>query len=99
MEEKTKVAWAKGQVYRVKRKGLKTVIEELRQRMLAKSPKVGRFEQRIEQLRRQSRFFSVDQKRITQKLMEGEEDQAMIQMQKKVKYFWVILGVFKKGTT
>ena len=33
--------------YRVKRKGLKTVIEELKQRMLAKSAKVKRCEQRI----------------------------------------------------
>ena len=35
--------------YRVKRKGLKTVIEELKQRMLAKSAKVRRYVQRIEQ--------------------------------------------------
>ena len=49
--------------YRVKKKGLKTVIEELKQRMLAKSAKVRRFEQRIEQFR-QNRLFSVDQKRI-----------------------------------
>ena len=33
--------------YRVKKKGLKTVIEELKQRMLAKSAKVKRYEQRI----------------------------------------------------
>ena len=34
--------------YRVKRKGLKTVIEQLKQRMLAKSVKLKRYEQRIE---------------------------------------------------
>ena len=34
--------------YRVKKKGLKTVIEELKQRMLAKSAKKKRYEQRIE---------------------------------------------------
>ena len=34
-------------------KGLKTVIEELKQRMLAKSAKVKRYEQRIEQFRQQ----------------------------------------------
>ena len=33
----------------VKRKGLKTVIEELKQRMLAKIAKLRRYEQRIEQ--------------------------------------------------
>ena len=39
------------QKYRVKRKRLKAVIEELKQRMLAKSTKVKRYEQRIEQSR------------------------------------------------
>ena len=38
--------------YRVKRKGLKTVIEELKQRMLAKSAKLKRCEQRIELFRK-----------------------------------------------
>ena len=49
--------------YRVKRKGLKTVIEELKQRMLAKSEKVKRYEQRIEQFRQNS-IFDFDQKKI-----------------------------------
>ena len=49
--------------YRVKKKGLKTVIEELKQRMLAKSAKVKRYEQRIEQFR-QNRIFDRDQKKI-----------------------------------
>ena len=50
--------------YRVKRKGLKTVIEELKQRMLAKSAKVKRYEQRIEQFR-QNRVFDLDKRRFT----------------------------------
>ena len=49
--------------YRVKRKGLKTVTEELKQRMLGKSTKVKRYEQRIEQFR-QNRIFDLDQKKI-----------------------------------
>ena len=49
--------------YRVKQKGLKAVIEELKQRMLAKSAKVKRCEQRIEQFR-QNRNFDRDQKKI-----------------------------------
>ena len=49
--------------YRVKRKGLKTVIEELKQRMLAKSAKVKRYEQIFEQFR-QNRLFYLDQKKI-----------------------------------
>ena len=49
--------------YRVKKKGLKTAIEELKQRMLAKSAKVKRYEQRIKQFR-QNRIFDLDQKKI-----------------------------------
>ena len=49
--------------YRVKRKRLKTVIEELKQRMLAKSAKVRRYQQRIEQFR-QNRIFDFDQKNM-----------------------------------
>ena len=49
--------------YGVKRKGLKTVIEELKQRMLAKSAKVRRYQQIIEQFR-QSRIFDFDQKKM-----------------------------------
>ena len=48
---------------KVKKKGLKTVIEELKQMMLAKSGKVKRYEQRIEQFR-QNRIFDLDQKKI-----------------------------------
>ena len=53
--------------YIVKRKGLKTVIEELKQRMLEKSAKVKRYEQRIEQFR-QNRIFDLDKKKIYAKL-------------------------------
>ena len=49
--------------YRVKREGLKTVIEELKQRMLAKSVKVRRYHQRIEQFR-QYRIFDLHQKKM-----------------------------------
>ena len=37
--------------YRVKRKGLTTVIEELKRRILAKAAKISRYEQRIQQYR------------------------------------------------
>ena len=53
--------------YRVKRKGLKTMIEELKQRMLAKNAKVKRYKQRIEQFR-QNRVFDHDQKKIHMEL-------------------------------
>ena len=44
---------------KVKKKGLKTVIEELKQRMMAKSTKVKRYEQRIKQFRLY-RIFDLD---------------------------------------
>ena len=49
------------------RKGLKTVVEELKQSMLAKSANMKRYEQRIEQSR-QNRIFDLDQKKIYREL-------------------------------
>ena len=49
--------------YRVKRKGLPTVIEELKQRILAKAAKTFRYEQRIQQYRI-NRLFKVDPKKV-----------------------------------
>ena len=56
--------------YRVERKGLKTVIEELKQKMLEKSAKVKTYEQRIEQFK-QNRIFDLDQKNISAELNEN----------------------------
>ena len=49
--------------YRVKRKVLITVIEELKQRVLAKAAKISQYEQRIQQYRI-NRWFKVDQKKV-----------------------------------
>ena len=57
--------------YRVKIKGLKTVIEELKQWMLAKSGKVKGYELRIEQYR-QNRIFDLAQKKIYAELNRNE---------------------------
>ena len=46
-----------------RKKGLKTVIEKLKQRMLAKSSKVKRYQQKIEQFR-QNRIFDLNQQKI-----------------------------------
>ena len=51
------------EIYRVKRKGLKTLIEILKQRLLAKSVEVRRYQQRIDQFR-QNRIFDFDQKKV-----------------------------------
>ena len=53
--------------YHIKKKGLNTVIEELRQRLGAKAAKIRRYEQRIEQYK-QNRMFRYDQKKVYQDL-------------------------------
>ena len=52
--------------HRVKKKGLKTVIEELKQRMLAKSAKVKRYEQRIKTSLDRTGFLTSTKRRSTQ---------------------------------
>ena len=49
---------------------MKTVIEELKQRMLTKSAEVRRYKQKIEQLK-QNRIFYFDQKKMYAEFSEG----------------------------
>ena len=70
MKKKSKVSQLNERC-RVKRKELKTLIEELKQKMLAKSAKVRRYEKRIEQFR-QSRNFDFNQQKIYAKLIVGK---------------------------
>ena len=51
---------------RVKRKALRTVIEELKQRILAKVAKLFRYKQKIQHYRI-NRLFKVDQKKVYNK--------------------------------
>ena len=51
-----------GDKYGIKRKGLTTVIEELKQRLLAKAAKIKRYGDRITQYR-QNRMFAEEQKK------------------------------------
>ena len=53
--------------YGIRRKGLSTALEELKQRMIAKSAKLKRYEQRIAQYR-QNRLFRSDQKKFYNEL-------------------------------
>ena len=57
--------------YRVKKKGINLVIEELKQRLIAKKTKVKRYEQRISQFR-QNQLFQVNQKQV-HKDLNGEK--------------------------
>ena len=82
--------------YRVKKKGLKTVIEELKQRMLAKSAKVKRYEQRIEQFR-QNRIFDLDQKKIYRELNgNGIKSNGVPNAEEYTKFWGNIWGVRKE---
>ena len=55
------------QKHKVNSKGLGTVLEELKQRLEAKSMKIQRYDQRIEQYKT-NRLFHQDQKRVYQQL-------------------------------
>ena len=57
--------------YKVKRRGYKVIIEELRKRVTAKSEKIKRYENRKEQYQ-QNRLFENNQKRLFERL-EGIE--------------------------
>ena len=79
--------------YRAKKKGLKTVIEELNQRMPAKSAKVKRYEQRIEQFR-QNRLFYLDQKKIYAELNgNGNRSNGVSNAEECTKFWSNIWGV------
>ena len=84
----------------MKRKGLRTVIYDLKQRMLAKSAKVRRYEHRTEQFR-QNKIFDFDQKKMYAKFNGGgvRPNQMMYLTLKKVKDFGVIFGASPKDIT
>ena len=63
--------------YNLKKKGLTVVLEELKQRVLAKSKKIRRYESRIEQYR-QNRMLQSNPKRFFEKLDNMETENTMI---------------------
>ena len=73
--------------YRVNKKGIKTVVEELKQRMIAKSAKIKRYDQRINQFR-QNRIFSVDQKKIYKELNGSEARTNEVPDAEESRRFW-----------
>ena len=82
--------------YRVKRKGLKTVIEKLKQRLLAKSAKVRRYQQRIEQFR-QNRIFDFDLKKMYAEFNGDEVRPSDALNAEECKRFWGDLRSTGKG--
>ena len=73
--------------YRIKNKGLKVVLEELKQRILAKKGKIKRYDQRIKQYR-QNRLFYVDQRKFYQEINEGTEQERIIPDASESQTFW-----------
>ena len=82
--------------YRVKRKGTKTVTEELKQKMLAKSAKVRRYEQRIEQFI-QNRIFGFKQKKVYAEFNGGGVRANDVPNAEESKRFWGDIGSIRKG--
>lgn len=73
--------------YGLKRKRLSVVLEELKQRVLAKSKKIRRYESRIEQYR-QNRMFQSNQKRLFEQLENVDTDDTVIPDAEESKTFW-----------
>ena len=76
-----------GDKYGIKRKGLTTVIEELKQRLLAKAAKIKRYGDRITQYR-QNRMFTVEQKKVYKGLNGRTSGEGVIPDAEESKKFW-----------
>ena len=79
--------------YRVKKKGINLVIEELKQRLIAKKTKVKRYEQRISQFR-QNQLFQVNQK-LVHKDLNGEKQGNRSNSEDSIK-FWSDISSIRK---
>ena len=72
------------------------MIEELKKRMLPKSSKVRRYQQRIKQLR-QSRIFDFDQKKVYAEFIVDGVRPSDVSNAEESKRFWGDLWSIKKG--
>ena len=73
--------------YKVESKSLKVVLEELKQRVIAKSEKIKRYESRINQYQ-QNRMFSNNQKMLFEKIEGIERNNDIIPEADEAKHFW-----------
>ena len=73
--------------HNIKRKGITTVLEELKQRILVKAAKIKRYEQRRTQYN-QSILFKQDQKRLYQELNGKASNENVIPDVDESKKFW-----------
>ena len=73
--------------FKIRQKGLETVIEELKQRVLAKTAKIQRYNERINQYR-QNRLFTNDQKKLFAELNGQGQQGAAIPDAEESREFW-----------
>ena len=73
--------------YSLNKKGLSVVLEELKQRVLAKSQKIRRYQDRTEQYK-QNRMFQSNQKRLFEKIENMETDNTITPDADESKAFW-----------
>ena len=73
--------------YNVKKKGIKVVIEELKQRIVAKAGKIKRYTNRNEQFR-QNRMFLTDQGKVYKELDGRNKTEVIIPDAEEAKKFW-----------
>ena len=73
--------------YRIKRKGLNVVIEELKERLVAKATKLKRYENRCNQYR-QNRLFQNNQRKLFEELQRKEKEEPIIPEAEECEKFW-----------
>ena len=73
--------------YSIRKKGLKVVLEELKQRVKAKASKIKRYDQRINQYR-QNRMFQTSQKQFYKELNGEIRTEAITPDPEESKQFW-----------
>ena len=73
--------------FSIRRKGIGTVLEELKQRVLAKKAKIDRYTERLQQFR-QNRLFNYDQKRLYYELNGNNRVANEIPNAEESRMFW-----------
>ena len=80
--------------YKIARKGLNVVLEQLKQRPTTKTAKIKKEDQRIAQYR-QNRMLRTDQKKFFQELNGDFWQEGLILDAKESKNFWETFGVWR----
>ena len=73
--------------FRIRQKGLRTVLEQLKQRVLAKVAKIKRYNERIKQYK-QNRLFTIDQKNLFAELNGKTKESNEIPDADQSRVFW-----------